>query len=382
VRRRRQIRAREDADAQERLATERRIKVRALFDRWAGTELQPRVLADGTRLGRKDAGASTKARFERGVLARSLSGFPNGRRAALGQAAVGAGAAGLRRQHRGGGGPGPCQSALRWWGHSSPRASAAREAVQDCSRLGRTGRPKNLAPSCRCQWQPGWRCAAFQLDVDAERGPGESSVPVESGQSDRKCRSCRLRPKAGRVATNGTSLAGGPNCAPLDHSWTPWLVLPTRTPRSSHADRLLKAVSAIVLFGMMVMTFADVVGRKFFGTPVRGAFELTELAMVVLIYTGLPLVSRAEEHVTMDFADRIWPNARRALQATVDLLLAALLAGLAWLVFVKAGRITTTGDRTAVLALGLGPVAYFIAALIGLTAAIHLGKAWTGSARR
>lgn len=159
-------------------------------------------------------------------------------------------------------------------------------------------------------------------------------------------------------------------------------MLPTRTPRSSHADRLLKAVSAIVLFGMMVMTFADVVGRKFFGTPVRGAFELTELAMVVLIYTGLPLVSRAEEHVTMDFADRIWPNARRALQATVDLLLAALLAGLAWLVFVKAGRITTTGDRTAVLALGLGPVAYFIAALIGLTAAIHLGKAWTGSARR
>jgi len=66
--RRRQIRAREEADARERLALERRITVRALFDRWAATELQPRVLADGTRLGRKDAGAFTKAQFERRVV--------------------------------------------------------------------------------------------------------------------------------------------------------------------------------------------------------------------------------------------------------------------------------------------------------------------------
>jgi integrase len=66
--RRRQIRAREEADAQERLARERRITVRVLFDRWAATELQPRVLTDGTRLGRKDAGAFTKAQFERRVF--------------------------------------------------------------------------------------------------------------------------------------------------------------------------------------------------------------------------------------------------------------------------------------------------------------------------
>lgn len=66
--RRRQIRAREEADAQQRLAHERCITVRALFDRWAATELQPRELADGTRLGRKDAGAFTKAQFERRVF--------------------------------------------------------------------------------------------------------------------------------------------------------------------------------------------------------------------------------------------------------------------------------------------------------------------------
>jgi hypothetical protein len=46
--RQRQIRAREEAEVQERLACERRITVQALFDRWAATDLQPRVLADGT----------------------------------------------------------------------------------------------------------------------------------------------------------------------------------------------------------------------------------------------------------------------------------------------------------------------------------------------
>jgi len=66
--RRRQIRAREEADAQQRLAHARRITVRTLFDRWVATELQPRVLADGTRLGRKDGGAFTKPQFERRVF--------------------------------------------------------------------------------------------------------------------------------------------------------------------------------------------------------------------------------------------------------------------------------------------------------------------------
>jgi integrase len=68
--RRRQIRVREEAEAQERLAAERRVTVSALFERWATTELHPRVLADGTRLGRKDAGGFTRAQFERRVFPR------------------------------------------------------------------------------------------------------------------------------------------------------------------------------------------------------------------------------------------------------------------------------------------------------------------------
>ncbi len=58
-------------------------------------------------------------------------------------------------------------------------------------------------------------------------------------------------------------------------------------------------------FAMMLLTFVDVVARYVFNRPLRGAFEVTELMLLVLIFAGLPLVSYADEHVTMDFIDRV-----------------------------------------------------------------------------
>lgn len=67
--RRRLAEAQRDAQAQARLADERRITVRALFERWVKIDLQPRVLADGRRMGRQDGGAFTRDQFERRVFA-------------------------------------------------------------------------------------------------------------------------------------------------------------------------------------------------------------------------------------------------------------------------------------------------------------------------
>lgn len=49
-------------------ARERRLTVRALFDRWQTTELIPRLRADGKRSGRKDGGLFTQQQFERRVF--------------------------------------------------------------------------------------------------------------------------------------------------------------------------------------------------------------------------------------------------------------------------------------------------------------------------
>jgi TRAP-type C4-dicarboxylate transport system permease small subunit len=140
--------------------------------------------------------------------------------------------------------------------------------------------------------------------------------------------------------------------------------------------RLLAALcglmAATALFAIMALTLVDVSGRKFIDTSVPGSLELTELLMVVVIFSGLPLVSLHGEHVVFDSLDRWLPaGLRRVQQALVDLLCLVLLAGLAWLMWVKAGQMAEFGDTTAQLKLPLGPFVQLMSVLIGVTAGVH-----------
>ncbi|HKB26819.1 MAG TPA: TRAP transporter small permease [Methylomirabilota bacterium] len=147
-----------------------------------------------------------------------------------------------------------------------------------------------------------------------------------------------------------------------------------------HADALLGAAASAVLLAMMLLTVVDVVGRYVFRRPVRGAFEVTELMLVVLIFAGLPLVSFADEHAVMDFIDRVLgPRARRRLQRGVQAVSAAFMFLLAWLVWRKADRIWGYRDATDVLRIVYGPFVYFMAVTLALAGVMH---AWKIVARR
>ncbi len=136
-------------------------------------------------------------------------------------------------------------------------------------------------------------------------------------------------------------------------------------------------LAALALFAIMLLTFVDVMGRKFLDTSVTGSLELTELLMVVVIFAGLPLVSLRGEHVVFDSLDPWVPAVLRRLQhAAVDLLVLALLLGLAWLMWVKAGNMQSYGDTTAQLKLPLAPFVYLMSLLCVLTAAVHGLLAW------
>jgi len=141
------------------------------------------------------------------------------------------------------------------------------------------------------------------------------------------------------------------------------------------ADAVLGIAASLILFLMMLLTFVDVVARYLFNFPLRGGFEVTELMLLVLIFAGLPLVSHADEHVTMDFIDRVLPEAgRRLLVRVVHAICAAVMFFLTWQVWIKAGRIAGYGDTTDVLKITVGPFVYFMAAMILLTGLVHLYK--------
>ena len=148
-------------------------------------------------------------------------------------------------------------------------------------------------------------------------------------------------------------------------------------------DAVLGIAASALLLAMMSLTFVDVVARYLFNRPIRGAFEITELTLLVLIFAGLPLVSHGDEHVTMDFIDRMLPpRALTILIRAVHAMVAALFFFLTWQMIIKANRIAGYGDTTDVLRIPVGPFVYFMAGMILLTALVHVFKVFVPGTRR
>jgi TRAP-type C4-dicarboxylate transport system permease small subunit len=138
-------------------------------------------------------------------------------------------------------------------------------------------------------------------------------------------------------------------------------------------ERLCSAMSATALFGIMGLTLVDVIARKLLSGSVPGSLEVTELLLVVVIFAGLPLVSLRGEHVVFDSLDPLLPRAVRRLQGLViDLLCAAGLAVIGWVMWTKAGQMLEYGDKTQQLGLTLGWFVYLMSVLIFITALVHL----------
>ena len=155
----------------------------------------------------------------------------------------------------------------------------------------------------------------------------------------------------------------------------PGNVIGTDRSWEKRVDAVLGVAASAILFSMMLLTFVDVVARYLFNFPLRGGFEITELMLLVLIFAGLPLVSHADEHVTMDFIDRMLPPRGVALVVrAAHALCAAVMFFLTWQVWIKAAKIAGYGDTTDVIKIPIGPFVYFMAAMIALTALIHLYK--------
>jgi len=151
--------------------------------------------------------------------------------------------------------------------------------------------------------------------------------------------------------------------SPAEHKW------------ERQADAVLGIAASVILGCMTLITFVDVVARYLFKRPIRGGFEITELLLLVLIFAGLPLVSHADEHVTMDFIDRLLPAGWvlpwvRLMHGVC----AAIMLFFTWQVWIKAGKIAGYGDTTDVLRIAVAPFIYFMTAMMALTSVVHILK--------
>jgi TRAP-type C4-dicarboxylate transport system permease small subunit len=130
------------------------------------------------------------------------------------------------------------------------------------------------------------------------------------------------------------------------------------------------------MFLLMAMTCVDVAGRYFFNRPLPGGLELTEITMVLLVFAGLPIVTTAREHVTVDIVPLIrnrWLQRVHLLMA--DLIGVICLSALAWQLGLRAIRMAAVGDVTSQLRIPLGIMVWILAGLSALAAIALLLRA-------
>jgi len=127
----------------------------------------------------------------------------------------------------------------------------------------------------------------------------------------------------------------------------------------------------VLLFGTMLVTCVDVIGRYFLNAPLPGGFELTEVMMAALIFLGMPLVTARDEHIKVDILDFFIPARMRWLQIAFGCAVSGGMSGLiAWTLWTKAGQVASYADRTEVLHIPLTPIAYLMCAMMVVVTAI------------
>src|SRR5437762_13624275 len=79
----------------------------------------------------------------------------------------------------------------------------------------------------------------------------------------------------------------------------------------------LARLAAVALAIIALVTFGDVVGRYFFHAPFAFTVELTQMAMAVIVFFGVGLVTHESAHICADIVTMRLPERVRVLFALI-----------------------------------------------------------------
>ena len=120
----------------------------------------------------------------------------------------------------------------------------------------------------------------------------------------------------------------------------------------------------------MLITCIDVFGRYLFNNPLTGSTEMTEIAVGIVIFSVLPIISWRNDHVVVDILDHFFSRRVHMIRTiVVNLLISVALAFLGQRIYVLGQRSLSYGEVTEYLAIPLGWMMFFIAVMCWVTAA-------------
>ena len=104
-----------------------------------------------------------------------------------------------------------------------------------------------------------------------------------------------------------------------------------------------------VMVAMLCMSVASITGRVVYGKPVQGDFELVQLGCAVGIAAFLPWCQWRRGNIIVDFfTTRLPPRAQSVLDGIGALLLASVMALVAWRATEGALSVYASGERAMI----------------------------------
>ena len=147
--------------------------------------------------------------------------------------------------------------------------------------------------------------------------------------------------------------------------------------RSPWHVRALAGFMALALCAMMTLTFVDVIGRYFFNAPVAGGFEIVAFLLALVIFSGLALVTRDQQHITVGLFDGLFRGRVQRVRELVILVGSVVMVGfIAERMWSEAEFLRRNDMYAEYLDIPLAPVQYGVACLGMLACAYLLGALW------
>jgi len=132
----------------------------------------------------------------------------------------------------------------------------------------------------------------------------------------------------------------------------------------------LEMIAATTLLLLMLLTCSDVFGRYFLSNSIDGTTELTEIALAILIFAEMPVITWRGGHVVVDILDRLMGNTViKLLELLSAFLISSSLYFLAVQIFFLAERSFRRDEVTEFLRLPTGLIVEYIAYMSWITAA-------------
>ncbi|WP_458792971.1 TRAP transporter small permease [Yoonia sp. MH D7] len=139
---------------------------------------------------------------------------------------------------------------------------------------------------------------------------------------------------------------------------------------------ILETISSAVIFIMMVVTFADVIGRYVFHKPIFGGTEIVAALLALAIFSGLGVVNARDDHIVVELFEM---PARRlvgplAYEISIQIFSVACMTLIAVVLFMQALESYHFQKLTVVLEM---PV-YYVSGAVAVFAGISVISQITG----